>query len=453
LRQLLLSSGFLQEALVYLRFPAVPSQALPLDRIACLAKECCLSRGPARDADDILFAARLYGSIADISIKTGMGGNLAFINRLERVITRGLDVLYNTHEGVRLIVNLANEELAKGHHDKVDILLERAIALSIDIGDPITRGIALIASGTYNAGDGLVTEAEEDFAQAFEMFAPAGDYSRCGQVVVESAYVKLCSGDMPEALSMFKEVQGTAVAHKDDFLSQASLHGAALVHAITGNMEEASAGLAQMRCIVEEDWARRRGRRGRTAAATEGTSHASLVVMETLDAYLAASRGDGKAALKGVCRASLRLSRPGALRFSSGLFLHLATDACFTILEQQDMVPPGPESYRRTLAAARLLVRTLGRFAQVFDLMSPLHQLGRARWGFLHGMDKIAEKALDLGLVICEEDVHFPFAEGLLLLHSTRLESLPMDERRARARRGRRTLYKVGACLIPPADQ
>lgn len=38
-----------------------------------------------------------------------MGGNLAFINRLERVITRGLDFLDNTHEGVRLIVNLANE--------------------------------------------------------------------------------------------------------------------------------------------------------------------------------------------------------------------------------------------------------------------------------------------------------------------------------------------------------
>lgn len=35
-----------------------------------------------------------------------------------------------------------------------------------------TKGIALIASGTYNAGEGLVTEAEEDFAEAFEMFAP-----------------------------------------------------------------------------------------------------------------------------------------------------------------------------------------------------------------------------------------------------------------------------------------
>ena len=47
-----------------------------------------------------------------------------------------------------------------------------------------------------------------------------GDYSRCGEVVVESAYVKLCSGDTPEALSMFKEVQETANIHKDDFLSQ-----------------------------------------------------------------------------------------------------------------------------------------------------------------------------------------------------------------------------------------
>lgn len=35
--------------------------------------------------------------------------------------------------------------------------------------------------------------------------------------------------------------------------------------------------------------------------------------------------------------------------------------------------------------------------------MSPFHQLGRARWSLLHGMDKVAEKALDLGLVISEE--------------------------------------------------
>ena len=55
-------------------------------------------------------------------------------------------------------------------------------------------------------------------------------------------------------------------------------------------MSEASASLAQLRSIVEDDWARRRRRRGRTAAVTEGTNHASLIVMETLDAYLAAAR-------------------------------------------------------------------------------------------------------------------------------------------------------------------
>ena len=76
------------------------------------------------------------------------------------------------------------------------------------------------------------------------------------------------------------------------------------------------------------------------------------------------TQGDGKTALKGVCRASLRLSRSSALRFSSGLFLHLAAEACFTTLEQ-DMLPPGPAPRRRVFAAARLLVRTLGRFARV----------------------------------------------------------------------------------------
>lgn len=73
-------------------------------------------------------------------------------------------------------------------------------------------------------------------------------------------------------------------------MNKASLHGAALVHAITGNTSEALDTLAQLRAIVEEDWARRRGRRGKKATATEGTSHASVIVMEVLEAYLAAGR-------------------------------------------------------------------------------------------------------------------------------------------------------------------
>ena len=62
-----------------------------------------------------------------------------------------------------------------------------------------------------------------------------------------------------------------------------------------------------------------------------------------------------------------------------------------------------------------------------------------------------------LAAVVClvvrdTQDVQFPYAAGLLLLHSTRLKRLPMDERRARARRGRRTLHRMGACLIPTAE-
>lgn len=51
-------------------------------------------------------------------------------------------------------------------------------------------------------------------------FVQAGDTSRCGEVMVESAYVKLCLGDSNEALVMFMEVRDVALTNKDDFLSQ-----------------------------------------------------------------------------------------------------------------------------------------------------------------------------------------------------------------------------------------
>lgn len=35
--------------------------------------------------------------------------------------------------------------------------------------------------------------------------------------------------------------------------------------------------------------------------------------------------------------------------------------------------------------------------------MSPLHQLGRARWSLLIGMETVAEEAFDIGLTISEE--------------------------------------------------
>ncbi|CAN0418259.1 unnamed protein product [Ascophyllum nodosum] len=447
--RLLPAHNHMQEALAYLGFKPVPKQGMLAQRTWCLAQE--YARQQPRDVDDSVFAAGLYSSIADISIKMGMGCNLAFINCLAKASTRGVEFIDRTPEGIRLMVNLAQEELERGRHDKVETLLERALALSADIDDPVTTGIVLTALGTYNAGQGMVGQAEDNFAEAFAILAPAGDTSRCGEIMVESAYAQLCSGNTKEALFMFQEVRDVALARRDDFLSQASLHGVALVHAITGSNSEALCTLAQLRCIVEEDWARRRGRRGRKAATTEGTSHASLVVMEALDAYLAAARGEGERALRGVCRSSHRFSRQAVLRFSSGLQLYLVAEACFTMLEH-GMLPPDPKARQKGFAAAQCLVRTLGRFAQVFDVMSPLYRLGRARLCLLHGLESFAKKALDIGLVISEEFVHFPYAEGLLLMHSTRLECLPMEERRARARRGRKTLHYAGARLIPTKE-
>lgn len=41
--------------------------------------------------------------------QAGMGGNLAYINRLVRVTSRSTDFMDYTHEGARLLVNLAHE--------------------------------------------------------------------------------------------------------------------------------------------------------------------------------------------------------------------------------------------------------------------------------------------------------------------------------------------------------
>lgn len=63
----LASSLNMQEALAYLGFPPVPSHALPVQRWLCL---CCEKMTqPPREELDMLYAARLYGAIADISIK------------------------------------------------------------------------------------------------------------------------------------------------------------------------------------------------------------------------------------------------------------------------------------------------------------------------------------------------------------------------------------------------
>jgi hypothetical protein len=62
-------------------------------------------------------------------------------------------------------------------------------------------------------------------------------------------------------------------------------------------------------------------------------------------------------------------------------------------------------------------------------------------------MQLAAEAAVDAGLH-SESTINFPYAQGLLLLHSTRLQCLGETERRARARRGRSILQKIRVGLI-----
>lgn len=81
---------------------------------------------------------------------------------------------------------------------------------------------------------------------------------------------------------------------------------------------------------------------------------------------------------------------------------------CFDMraMQNKDSGPISFLFFPWSLQLPRLNVRafrSLTRSLKVFDLMSPLHQLGRARWSLLNGMDKVAEKALDLGLAISEE--------------------------------------------------
>ena len=56
-----------KEALAYLGFKPVPKQGMLAQRTWCLAQE--YARQQPRDVDDSVFAAGLYSSIADISIK------------------------------------------------------------------------------------------------------------------------------------------------------------------------------------------------------------------------------------------------------------------------------------------------------------------------------------------------------------------------------------------------
>ena len=74
-------------------------------------------------------------------------------------------------------------------------------------------------------GEGVRFRGKKEIAGVVCHPAQAGDTSRCGEIMVESAYAQLCSGNTKEALFMFQEVRDVALARRDDFLSQVKVRG------------------------------------------------------------------------------------------------------------------------------------------------------------------------------------------------------------------------------------
>jgi hypothetical protein len=400
-----------------------------MNRTGSLARHANNHQHFPSDAD-VLMAARLYEGISSICLKTGHAQQVCYVSRLALSGTAHSAAFARSAEHARLLSHTAMGELSRRKLKQATAHLVLAKELAAGTGDSATQGFVFFASGTFQAGQGYWDLAETDFNTAFELFAPVGDTSRCGEVMVESAYVKLCTGDLPEALSMFAEVSDMALRRQDQFLSLTSLYGLALVHALAGRV-------AAVQSIVQQC----RGLQG-------GSSRAhSNMVLDALTAYVEVSRSRCDAALSAVLRAVDRFCRPGQVWFSAGLFLHLLTDALFTALEYDSIADPARQA--AALKAARKAVKGLESTAKVLAMTSPLTWLARARWSLLHSQESSAERCVDAGLALAEDRVtRFPYAAGLLLLHSTRFKCLPEEERRARARRGRKTLAALGCVLI-----
>ncbi|CAN0100414.1 unnamed protein product, partial [Phaeothamnion confervicola] len=230
--------------------------------------------------------------------------------------------------------------------------------------------------------------------------------------MVLSAFVKVCLGEIGEALSMFSEVAVLAHRRQDAYLSVVAQQGVGLAHALMGHVTELDAAVEQCRMLTG-------GRRN--------------LLLESLMAYSAVYKGEILKATDHIAYVIPRFTRRRQFVFQIGLFLHLTVDALFTAVEF-DLIKD-PVLLSSMLALGRKAVQALDGMAKVFDTLTPLLQLAKARWYFMYAREGAAERAIDLGLH-SEEFIQFPYAEGLLLLHSTRLTCLPDEERRARAREG-----------------
>ncbi len=205
----------MQEALLYLDFESLPSNTSFIWPKKLLKR--IINRYSRRFRDqcikerDVHMAARLYTEIADICLKTGQAHRIDSIRFLVNFCSRWSENYETSVENGRLLALFSAGDMSLGRHKVALAELAKAKKIAVDNNDcGVLKGDVFFASGIYHSALGLWDETESDFCSAFDHFAALGDSFRCCVVMIESAYVKICQGDLVEADAMFQEVSTVA---------------------------------------------------------------------------------------------------------------------------------------------------------------------------------------------------------------------------------------------------
>ncbi len=200
----------MQAALLYLNFQPLHSNTSLLWPKKLLKGINRYSRGfrdQCTKESDVYMAARLYAEIADICLKTGQAHRIDLIRFLVNFCSRWSANYETSVENGRLLALFSVGDISLGRPKVALAELAKAKKIAEDNNDcGILKGDVFFASGIYHSALGLWDETEADFCSAFDHFAALGDSSRCCVVMIESAYVKICQGDIVEADTMFQEV-------------------------------------------------------------------------------------------------------------------------------------------------------------------------------------------------------------------------------------------------------
>ncbi len=214
LGHLKLAYNNMQEALLYLNFQPLPKSTslLWIKKLLVGFKRCSNKRRRYREQCtkseyNVFMAARLYAEIADICLKTGQAHRIDSIRFLSNLCSRQTVHFDSSVESARLLTLCSVGHISLGRLKVALKELAKAKKIAEDNNDCVLKGDVFFASGIYNSALGLWDETEADFCLAFEHFASLGDSSRCCVIMIESAYVKICQGDIVEAYTMFQEVR------------------------------------------------------------------------------------------------------------------------------------------------------------------------------------------------------------------------------------------------------